>query len=476
MTRKRLPGKEGGKGGGQAPGSMFQPEPEELARPVPRGYATRSRPLRAGRGARVAGGSRTGPTPREITARYYEVMNPAPATTANEREALRARAIVEARAGSRATPLRSDYFGTAEHRAAAEYLAALLAGKNPFPKAHVDQAPVLLRAPPGAGPGEAPVELAAAEVVSADPAWRDQFTAGLADLLEVYQPLRELELRPGITLCYGEILALAGDYYESPASLEEEITPAVREAIHDVTPDADGTFLLTAHRGIAAYLDLARRNDDHFACRSWLRYARHHAEALGMALDRDLERALVRNAFADHFLTDAFASGHLRVPRDVLRGRRQLAAYAMHAEENRHGLWLQDGGGLVWRGYGDDGLGRNPVHATLVARALGTSIQRVYAAYRLAGDPAAALRTAVQGYAPPDLHAGAAHRPAAVLPAFLGSLGGLPDLLSLIPVPLPARPAPQAGWLANYPPRCVLGEPDRRKEPDFEAWFQVRRA
>ena len=108
------------------------PRAVDEARPVPKGYATRTRPLSAGPGARVVGGSRIGPNATEVTRRFYEITN-APDTVRTPRDAAvkaredqRLAAILEARARTRAAPVRSDYFGTAEHRALAEYLSAIV--------------------------------------------------------------------------------------------------------------------------------------------------------------------------------------------------------------------------------------------------------------------------------------------------------------------------------------------------------------
>jgi hypothetical protein len=60
---------------------------------------------------------------------------------------------------------------------------------------------------------------------------------------------------------------------------------------------------------------------DHFGWHNICCYIRHHAAALKLAAsasgkeDETFRRALYTNAFADHFLTDGFAAGHIRVPR-----------------------------------------------------------------------------------------------------------------------------------------------------------------
>jgi hypothetical protein len=465
------------------------------ARPVPRGYATRARPLLAGPGARVVGGTRTEPSRRDVARRFYEVTNASnkvrgPASAGqSKRETKRLEDILENRPPHRAHPVRSDYFGTAEHRAIAEYLDDLLNGRPSKFKlgSKADQSHVLFFAPvPTTGPGSAPVKLGPEAARSADANWRDAVQAEVSEVFNFYDPTRELEVRAGIALHYGEISALAGDYYESPDSLAAEITPAVAEAIRGVTPEHDGTFLLTVHRGLFKYVDLATRNADHFAPRSWIRYAFHHGQALRIAIEHgDLEAALVRNAFADHFLEDAFASGHLRVPRSISESFRKravsgLGAMKGHDEDNKRGLWMQNGRGFLWRGYGDDRIAVNKVHATLVAHALGTSIQRVYAAYRLRGADASALVEKIAAWQAPNIPAATPSDPNKVLPDWLGAfpagtaegggrLAKLRDIRELIPVALPSKATWRKGELCN-PPSHDEGGPGN---VDWEPYFEI---
>lgn len=393
-----------------------------------------------------------------------------------EKERQRLSALRKETAKRPVVSVRPDYFGTAEHRASAEHLASLLSGKSVFSHASrstARQSHVLLRtADTGLAP-DAVLERQGLTVASADPTWREPFQDRLEDLMARYRPLTELEIRPGLTLTYGEVVALAGDYYGTPEELSEELTPAVAEAIRGVTPQDEGTFLLNTHRGWFDYVNLANENQDHFAPRSWARYALHHKEALLLALDKDLDAALVRNAFADHFLTDAFASGHLRVPRDLLVGLSGgLPSKKMHDEENVHGLWVRSASGFVWRCYGDDQLGTNPVHLTLTAHAVGLSLLRVFRAYRMEGRVAAGLRDALEEGPELSLTAGEMVSPL-TLPGYLGEVAGLPGIREHLPVPLGSVETPEPGGvLANYPPQVGADGKRRKGTPDFEAYFR----
>jgi len=83
----------------------------------------------------------------------------------------------------------------------------------------------------------------------------------------------------------------------------------------------------------------------------------------GLRAARDgLEKAYVLNAFADHFLSDLFAAGHMRTPRRAIRticdtitaeSDAGYAAKVMHDEDNRNGLWVRNLHGDVWKSFGD---------------------------------------------------------------------------------------------------------------------------
>lgn len=145
-------------------------------------------------------------------------------------------------------------------------------------------------------------------------------------------------------LHYGEIVALSGDFYETPEDLFEErpaLLPWLWESndLSDLRQIFDHELKWIDQRlaGTAGpsypdeslrmawnakgYVELALRNTAHFGWHNILAYCRHHAEALRLAAasqgrpGEQLRRALYVNAFADHFLTDGFAAGHVRVPR-----------------------------------------------------------------------------------------------------------------------------------------------------------------
>lgn len=183
-----------------------------------------------------------------------------------------------------------------------------------------------------------------------------------------------LRLENGVELTYGRISGLAGDFYgtDQPISdgidfedsmkrfrnafdllakntdrtpteikeilgiLQEEIdlfNKAVKEgvdpwvAVWPHLPDmTDKLWYATCFRpfGQPSYYGLATINWDHFGDDAHTAYKAGHQAAINVAIsektDRNLELAYTMNAFADHYLQDAFAGGHLRTPRRVLHG------------------------------------------------------------------------------------------------------------------------------------------------------------
>ncbi|MDR2307165.1 MAG: hypothetical protein LBE53_08220 [Paucimonas sp.] len=230
-----------------------------------------------------------------------------------------------------------------------------------------------------------------------------------------------LPLPNGLTLTYGQVIALGGDFYGLPerpiadganeaeriarfaqafdslarlpaakaeaeqilAVMQEEVG-AANQAIKDGRQpheayDALGDSLsgrwnrITGGGSFASdffplgrYLKLAASNWDHFGRWALLAYQAGHAAALQQAVkarasgsERDLQVAYAMNAFADHFLTDLFSAGHLRVPRKALADTvtpsdvGSLISRFMHDEDSQYGLAVRNAEGEQWRAYGD---------------------------------------------------------------------------------------------------------------------------
>lgn len=83
--------------------------------------------------------------------------------------------------------------------------------------------------------------------------------------------------------------------------------------LDQITKDAKASGL--------TYLEISKKNFDHFGGNARKAYNAGHTWALTVAkagTPESLRKAYTINAFADHFLEDSFASGHLRVPREQL--------------------------------------------------------------------------------------------------------------------------------------------------------------
>src|SRR4051812_48704223 len=146
------------------------------------------------------------------------------------------------------------------------------------------------------------------------------------------------------TLSPGEIIALSGDFYEGWVDLATAPVAEVNDILTAIQLEREGklsnanaryeeiTKQYRKDHPEQHYLELARRNSPHFTPGNRERWRKMHAEAIalakkppqgktkfreadfgdqGAAHDDDFEQALFIDAAAGHFLTDAFASGHL---------------------------------------------------------------------------------------------------------------------------------------------------------------------
>ena len=140
----------------------------------------------------------------------------------------------------------------------------------------------------------------------------------------------------GVVLEYGAVIAMGGDLFGSPEELAA--TPASElQAIAELINEEKktGKPVSTERWQLATkgrFLALAAKNEVHFAPsnpdfvavsgystgdhrKSW---EDHHRRALAAAKAGDKDKALLVNAFGDHFLTDAFSAGHLFNKHDVM--------------------------------------------------------------------------------------------------------------------------------------------------------------
>jgi len=268
-----------------------------------------------------------------------------------------------------------------------------------------------------------------------------------------------LHLPNGLALTYGQIVALAGDFYglpdapisddpkpparflaafgtlvNQPQSVAEAnrilqimqteidaVNEAIKKGLQPSTVYAGLGDSLNKQYNVATgggsavtdlyppgrYLALALTNWDHFGTHAITAYTSGHQAAVDQAIAArkaanpaakraQLELAYAMNAFADHFLTDLFSSGHLRTPRkelyDVSVAGHEIGSYLakfMHDEDSCWGLKVQNGMGRQWTAYGDkkllDTISKD--NLSIVEQAVQTSVDEIFNAYT-AGAPA----------------------------------------------------------------------------------------
>ena len=231
----------------------------------------------------------------------------------------------------------------------------------------------------------------------------------------------QLHLPNGLALTYGQIVSLGGDFYgipdqpicdgatpadrlqrfinafnslaALPASkaeamlilgvMQKEISAAnqairdgkqpheVYDALGDTLSEewnkiTGGGSFVSALFPLGRYLKLAANNTDHFGEWALLAYIAGHTAALQQAViartsgdEKQLELAYAMNAFADHYLTDLFSAGHLRIPRKQLAAvvtpsdLGSLVTRFMHDEDSKYGLDVSNANGDQWHIYGD---------------------------------------------------------------------------------------------------------------------------
>lgn len=160
--------------------------------------------------------------------------------------------------------------------------------------------------------------------------------------LEVREPKPGEPLRPqrqvtiaGETLDYGEAIAM-GDFYADPNTLLHADPAQIKQLRalmkkEGLAPASVGQADWDAATN-QRYMQLARQNIAHFAPpdpsliphtvagvqNHRTAYEQWHRAAIQAAMKGDLNTAMATNAFADHFLTDAFAAGHLVNKEDVM--------------------------------------------------------------------------------------------------------------------------------------------------------------
>lgn len=160
---------------------------------------------------------------------------------------------------------------------------------------------------------------------------------------------------------------------KQPSEAYEELGDSLSYKWNEITgggPASLGVISILLHPG--RYINLASVNMDHFGPDAVKAYLAGHGVALRAAaalhgqnpnspdVGQKLLACYAMNAFADHFLTDLFAAGHVRTPRRALwatpgtiAGETGLLTRAAHNEDNHDGLHMTNARGDSWVEYGD---------------------------------------------------------------------------------------------------------------------------
>lgn len=149
----------------------------------------------------------------------------------------------------------------------------------------------------------------------------------------------------GVKIKYGHLIAM-GDFFTNPQEILKKadakklqtIVDLIDKKLKDPNSVGDDDWQLATG---GAYLKLAEANDEHFAPSNPSLIApkkggsggnhkqlfeKYHKEAIQLAKSGHKDEAMATNAFADHFLTDAFASGHLFNKQDLMASFRAALA------------------------------------------------------------------------------------------------------------------------------------------------------
>ena len=235
----------------------------------------------------------------------------------------------------------------------------------------------------------------------------------------------------GVELSVGDIIAMAGDFYPTPMDLINadpgeltEIRDAIREEREGKLPggQANERYQKLTQKYIAlgkrpkenTFIGMAKVNAPHFTPTNRAEWKKLHKQALqaARAAGKDPDKqdmALLTDTFGGHFLTDAFASGHLfdkqKLEVEITRwlGQNkvspanpemtdyyavigkdtdQLILKNIHDRLNAEGIEVSNRRGMTWKTFGDDHLKNAPETLRVGALAVLESRRQVMEANR----------------------------------------------------------------------------------------------
>jgi hypothetical protein len=266
-------------------------------------------------------------------------------------------------------------------------------------------------------------ELAAFAASAEGAAWAKTYgldTTGLAQD-ELLTGKRRIQAG-GRRLTAGEVIALGGDFYASPERLAGADPKELEELLATIESERKGSLggseLNARYQAITlkyrsrddSYLELAKRNEPHFTPGNRREWRRLHEEALRLARDpKAFDNALLQDMFGCHFLTDAFAAGHMFDKTELEVAIRshlqkqparptnpelstyyglveakgamdQLVLKNIHDRLNVEGVDVANAKGMRWRTYGDARLKESRETQRIAALAVFLSRRQVYEA------------------------------------------------------------------------------------------------
>jgi len=241
-------------------------------------------------------------------------------------------------------------------------------------------------------------------------------------------------------LSWGDVTALMGDYFGTPDDLyqasDEKLHGKEETVVGDSGPytrfkpgllsiaDRERKGTITEQTATIAYeeitgrdyLRLAQKNASHFAPVNRETFLSMHKDAIKIAAglphsEASLQKALFLDASADHFLTDAFASGHLLDQGKVLAAisiylaqhpiqagipemqtfigfasltnkAQFLVLKIIHDHFNTAGHEVSNPKGMTWRTYGDSHLREAPETRHIAALAVFLARTQIYDVYK----------------------------------------------------------------------------------------------
>ncbi|HYB44815.1 MAG TPA: DUF4157 domain-containing protein [Candidatus Methylomirabilis sp.] len=239
----------------------------------------------------------------------------------------------------------------------------------------------------------------------------------------------------GVDLSVGDIVAMAGDFYPSPAALMNADPAELREIRDAIQDERAGKLkggkaneryqeITQKYIGLGkraksdTFIGMAKVNAPHFTPTNRAAWKDHHKQALkaARAAGKDqgkLDAALLIDTFGGHFLTDAFASGHLfdkaaleaeidrslarrpaAPPNPEMRSYYAIIGQSMslvvlkniHDRLNAEGVEVSNKRGIRWKTFGDDHLKDSSDSLRLGALAVYESRRQVMAANRAGGE------------------------------------------------------------------------------------------